>query len=73
MMIEVSKLTKRYAGNTAVADLSFAVARGEIIRLPGPNGAGKRATMHMLSCFTPAMLEDIYIRLTRPESEEEKF
>src|SRR5271163_1656166 len=54
MMIEVTNLTKRYAGNTAVADLSFTVARGEIVGLLGPNGAGKSTTMRILSCFTPA-------------------
>src|SRR5579862_2039512 len=54
MMIEVSNLTKRYAGTTAVADLSFTVERGEIVGLLGPNGAGKSTTMRILSCFTPA-------------------
>ena len=53
-MIEVSNLIKRYAGNTAVAGLSFAVARGEIVGLLGPNGAGKSTTMRILSCFIPA-------------------
>jgi ABC-2 type transport system ATP-binding protein len=54
MMIEVSNLTKRYAGNTAVADISFTVNRGEIVGLLGPNGAGKSTTMRILSCFIPA-------------------
>jgi ABC-2 type transport system ATP-binding protein len=53
-MIEVSNLVKRYAGNTAVAGLSFSVARGEIVGLLGPNGAGKSTTMRILSCFIPA-------------------
>jgi ABC-2 type transport system ATP-binding protein len=53
-MIEVSNLTKRYAGRTAVSDISFAVARGEIVGLLGPNGAGKSTTMRILSCFLPA-------------------
>jgi ABC-2 type transport system ATP-binding protein len=53
-MIEVSNLTKRYAGNTAVADVSFTVNRGEIVGLLGPNGAGKSTTMRILSCFIPA-------------------
>jgi ABC-2 type transport system ATP-binding protein len=53
-MIEVSNLTKRYAGRTAVAGISFSVARGEIVGLLGPNGAGKSTTMRILSSFLPA-------------------
>jgi ABC-2 type transport system ATP-binding protein len=53
-MIEVANLTKRYAGNTAVADLSFTVGRGEIVGLLGPNGAGKSTTMRILACYLPA-------------------
>lgn len=53
-MIEVSNLTKAYAGRTAVDDISFTVARGEIVGLLGPNGAGKSTTMRVLSGFMPA-------------------
>ncbi len=53
-MIEVANLTKRYAGNTAVSDISFTVRRGEIVGLLGPNGAGKSTTMRILSCYLPA-------------------
>jgi ABC-2 type transport system ATP-binding protein len=53
-MIEVTDLTKRYAGRTAVAGISFAVKRGEIVGLLGPNGAGKSTTMRILSSFMPA-------------------
>src|SRR5208337_778763 len=53
-MIEVTDLTKRYAGRTAIRDISFSVARGEIVGLLGPNGAGKSTTMRILSCFMPA-------------------
>jgi ABC-2 type transport system ATP-binding protein len=53
-MIAVSNLTKRYAGRTAVDDISFTVARGEIVGLLGPNGAGKSTTMRVLSGFMPA-------------------
>src|SRR5580658_6154023 len=54
IMIEVSNLTKRYAGHTAVSDISFTVGRGEIVGLLGSNGAGKSTTMRILSCFLPA-------------------
>jgi ABC-2 type transport system ATP-binding protein len=53
-MIQVSNLTKRYAGRTAVDDISFTVAPGEIVGLLGPNGAGKSTTMRVLSGFMPA-------------------
>jgi ABC-2 type transport system ATP-binding protein len=53
-MIEVRNLTKRYAGRTALADISFSVAPGEIVGLLGPNGAGKSTTMRILSGFMPA-------------------
>ena len=53
-MTEVSGLTKHYAGHTAVSDISFTVARGEIVGLLGQNGAGKSTTMRILSCFLAA-------------------
>src|SRR5882724_8114459 len=54
LMIEVANLTKRYAGVTAVSNLSFSVARGEVVGLLGPNGAGKSTTMRILACYLPA-------------------
>src|SRR5881296_3139108 len=53
-MIEVANLTKRYAGHTAVSNISFSVQRGEIVGLLGPNGAGKSTTLRILSCYLPA-------------------
>ncbi|GAA2673057.1 ABC transporter ATP-binding protein [Nonomuraea recticatena] len=41
-------LHKRYAGTTAVADLSFAVEPGRVTGFLGPNGAGKSTTMRMI-------------------------
>ena len=52
--IEVSHLVKSYAGAPAVADISFTVARGEIIGFLGPNGAGKSTTMRILTGYLPA-------------------
>ena len=53
-MIEVTDLTKRYAGVTAVSNITFSVARGEIVGLLGPNGAGKSTTMRILAGYLPA-------------------
>jgi ABC-2 type transport system ATP-binding protein len=52
--IEVSRLVKTYAGITAVSDISFTVARGEILGFLGPNGAGKSTTMRILTGYLPA-------------------
>ena len=53
-MIEVHNLTKHYGPITAIRDVSFTVAPGEIVGFLGPNGAGKSTTMRILSCFMPA-------------------
>jgi ABC-2 type transport system ATP-binding protein len=53
-MIKVENLTKRYAGHTAIKDLSFEVGKGEIMGFLGPNGAGKTTTMRILASFLPA-------------------
>src|SRR4030081_1335005 len=50
-MITVKELTKRYARNTAVDNISFEVAKGQIVGFLGPNGAGKTTTMRMLTGF----------------------
>jgi ABC-2 type transport system ATP-binding protein len=46
--IEVSHLTKTFGARTAVADVSFSVARGEVFGFLGPNGAGKTTTVRIL-------------------------
>src|SRR6266850_2034660 len=53
-MIEVQNLTKQYGPVTAIRDVSFSVAPGEIVGFLGPNGAGKSTTMRILACFMPA-------------------
>ena len=52
-MIEVEAVTKSYGAFTAVEDLSFSVAQGEILGFLGPNGAGKTTTMRVLTGFFP--------------------
>lgn len=47
--IRVRSLTRRFGDRVAVADVSFSIARGEIVALLGPNGAGKTTTLRMLA------------------------
>lgn len=46
--IRADRLTRRYGGVTAVQDVSFTVAPGEILGMLGPNGAGKTTTLRMI-------------------------
>jgi ABC-2 type transport system ATP-binding protein len=50
-MIQVTHLTRRYGPLTAVDDVSFTVAPGEVLGFLGPNGAGKSTTMKMITGF----------------------
>jgi ABC-type multidrug transport system ATPase subunit len=47
--LAVSGLAKRFGKKTAIDDLSFSVAGGEIVALLGPNGAGKSTTFACLA------------------------
>lgn len=50
-MIEVDNLVRQFGDFTAVDNLSFTVAPGEVLGFLGPNGAGKSTTMKMVAGF----------------------
>lgn len=52
--VSIQSVQKKFGPVTAVSDVSFTVARGEIFGLLGPNGAGKTTTIRMmLDIFKP--------------------
>jgi ABC-2 type transport system ATP-binding protein len=52
--VRLDHVTKRFAGHTAVHDLSLEVPTGGIFGLLGPNGAGKSTTIRMMmNIITP--------------------
>ncbi len=53
-MIEVSNVTKVFGTKKAVEDVSFKVAKGEVLGFLGPNGAGKSTTMRMITGYIMA-------------------
>ena len=56
-IIEAHGLTKRFTVKKktveAVTDLTFDVARGELVAFLGPNGAGKSTSLRMLTTLLP--------------------
>jgi branched-chain amino acid transport system ATP-binding protein len=48
-LLQVSNLTKRFGGLTAVSKLDFELREGEILGLIGPNGAGKTTTFNVIA------------------------
>ncbi len=50
-MIKIDHLVKNYGANCAVDDISFEVAKGEIVGFLGPNGAGKSTTMNIITGY----------------------
>ncbi len=49
LAVEVANLTKKFNGFTAVDNVSFSIASGEVFGLLGPNGAGKTTIISMLA------------------------
>ena len=54
MSITVKNLTKNYGIQKAVDDISFTIAKGEIVGFLGPNGAGKSTTMKIITGYLEA-------------------
>lgn len=51
VVIDVDDLWMRYGSNEVLTGVSFAVRRGEVITLLGPNGVGKTTTIEILEGF----------------------
>ena len=49
--IEANSLCKQFGSFLAVRDVTFSIAKGEVVAFLGPNGAGKTTTMRLLTGF----------------------
>lgn len=61
-LLELSGLTKRFGGLTAVDGVSFTIAKGEVVGLLGPNGSGKTTVLNMVSGLLPATSGSVSLR-----------
>lgn len=60
-MIQLDRVTKQYHGFTAVQDMSFEIAQGEIVGIIGHNGAGKSTTLKMIAGLIAPTDGTVYI------------
>ena len=50
-LVHATNLYRYYSQTCAVSDVSFDLARGDVLGFLGPNGAGKSTTMKMVTGF----------------------
>lgn len=60
-MIKVENITKKFDKISAVDDISFEIAKGEIVGLLGPNGAGKTTTLRIISGYLAPTSGKVFI------------
>lgn len=60
-LLEVSQVSKRYAGLAVLTDVSLKVPEGAIVGLIGPNGAGKSTLMGVISGYIPPDSGDVLL------------
>jgi branched-chain amino acid transport system ATP-binding protein len=60
-LLDVQGLTKRYAGLTANAHITFNVNEGEIVGIIGPNGAGKSTLFDLITGFQPPTAGRVFL------------
>src|SRR5262245_63735885 len=53
-ILEISGLTKRFLGVTAVDQVDLALEAGELVSLIGPNGSGKTTLFNCVTGYLPA-------------------
>src|SRR5215467_1877394 len=70
-MILVQNLVKRFGDFTAVNDVSFEVAKGEIFAFLGPNGAGKSTTIKMLTTLLAPTFGEIILNGHNPDRDKD--
>ncbi|MDB5166929.1 MAG: hypothetical protein JWN26_74 [Candidatus Saccharibacteria bacterium] len=69
-VVSIAHLTKRYKGFAAIDDVSFTIAKGEIVGFVGLNGAGKSTTINTMLGFLHATDGSVTIfdQLVKPQT-----
>ncbi len=62
MSIELRHISKRFGDVTAVRNISFTVAEGELVGLLGPSGGGKTTVLRMIAGLETPTEGDLFVR-----------
>src|ERR1700746_14031 len=60
--IELRKVSKQFGGVSAVKNVGFSVAEGELLALLGPSGGGKTTVLRMIAGLEMPTAGDVFIR-----------
>src|SRR6186997_2513663 len=60
-VVELKHVTKNYAGNTALSDVSLEVPSGVVFALLGENGAGKTTAIRLMLGLTEPTRGDVRV------------
>lgn len=61
-LLQVRRITKSFGGITAVRDLSFDIAKGEILGVIGPNGSGKTTLVNLITGFVKPNSGEVFFK-----------
>jgi len=61
-LLRVKGITKSFGGVMAVRDMSFEIARGEILGVIGPNGSGKTTLVNLITGFLRPDSGEVFFR-----------
>ena len=64
-ILQIKGVTKRYGGLTANNDISFDVAKGEVLSVIGPNGAGKSTLFKLIAGFVTPTQGEVFFKGAR--------
>src|SRR5579884_696079 len=64
-LLELKQISKRFAAQCAVADVSLAIERGQFFSLLGPSGCGKTTTLRIVAGFETPTSGEVWLNGTR--------